>query len=103
MQLGAAAATRSPVLCDGWAVLAAHLLCAGHQRLELAVGAVAREVLHSAIRGGDELVLALVRKGPPDSLGDRLRRLHPLVAEVEDAEDDGLVGRGSRPSRARVD
>ena len=61
------------------------------ERLELAVGGTAREVLHATVRGGDQPLRAGVREGAADAAGDRLGRLDVIRREVDDAEDDRLA------------
>lgn len=60
--------------------------CAFDERLELAVGGVARQVLHSAVGRGDKPGSRSVAERTPDPLIDGRGGLHLLGREVEHTE-----------------
>src|SRR5918992_1788253 len=64
----------------------------GNHCLELAERQLAREVLHPAVRRHHEPLRSYDGEGLADPGGDDLRRLGLARAQVEDAEDDRLVG-----------
>ena len=57
-------------------------------RLQLAVGDVARQVLHAAVRRRDQFLHSLVGQRAADPVGDGLGQLDGQVVEVDHAEDD---------------
>jgi glyoxylase-like metal-dependent hydrolase (beta-lactamase superfamily II) len=63
---------------------------AGAESLKLGKGAVAREVLHTAVRCGHEPLRGHVGQRRSDARGDGVRALDVRVPEVEDAEHDHL-------------
>src|SRR5262245_24065931 len=63
----------------------------GDQRLELANGQLARQVLHAAIRSGDEAFARHNLERPPNALGDFVCRFRLVRTEVQDSEHDRLV------------
>ena len=71
------------------------------QRLELAEGDLARQVLHAAIGRRDQVRGRHVGKARADALRDRLGALHVEVAEVEHAEQDRLAGK--LPQHAEIE
>ncbi len=60
--------------------------------LQLAEGGGAREVLHAAVGGGEELVGRQVLQAGTDAVGDLLRRLDLGIVEVDHAQHH-LLGR----------
>ena len=62
----------------------------GH-RLELAERGGAGEVLHAAVGCQDQAIGAYVLQAGADATRHHLRRLHRLVAQIDDAEDHALA------------
>src|SRR5262245_13647785 len=70
----------------------AYNVAARHHRLELCKRHGARQVFHAAVGRDDEPFGCDVTKCAPYSLGHDLRRLHPVVLEIEHAIHHTLVG-----------
>src|SRR3954453_20427002 len=62
------------------------------ERLALALGGVARQVLRAAAGRRDQTRGVSVGEGAANPPGDGVRRLHLVGREIDDAEDDRLVG-----------
>src|SRR4029450_937512 len=73
-----------------------------NHRLELAEGALPREVLHPAVGRHHEPLRFYDRGRPSDALRDALRGLHLFGPEIEDAEDDLLVGHVAEYARIQI-
>src|SRR5712691_10075366 len=63
----------------------------GDHRLELTEGQLARQVLHPAVRSGDESLARYHHESLPDAIGDDSRGLDLARAQVDDPKDDRLV------------
>src|SRR5512134_1575148 len=74
----------------------------GDHRLELAKRALPRQVFHPAVRSGDEPLGREDGERPTDPPGDDLGCLDLARAEVEDAQDDHLVGNAAKHVRVEV-
>src|SRR5262245_37925551 len=85
---------QSRLLAQGywWSELGADLRGSGDERLELAAGDLAREVLHAAVGADHEALRVDVLERGADPAGDDFRRLDVHVVQVEDAEDHALRG-----------
>ncbi len=75
---------------------------AGDHRLELAERQLARQVLHPAVRRDDEPLRRHDLEGLTNPLSDDLRRLDLARAEIEDSEDDHLVGEVAEHLRVEI-
>src|SRR5215467_10019050 len=82
--------------------LGAYNIAARHHRLELCERHGARQVFHAAVGRNDEPFWRDVAKGAPYPLGDDLRRLHPVVLEIEHAIHHALVGQHVECARIEV-
>ena len=71
--------------------LTPHEPCARHHCLELAVGPLARQVLHPAVGRENETFGRKDLQRRPDPLRDRVGRFDLRRAEVERPENDGLA------------
>ena len=74
----------------------------GDHRLELAERPLARQVLHPAVRRDDEPLGRHDLEGLPDPDSDDLRRLDLARTEIEDSEDDHLVGEVAEHLRVEI-
>src|SRR5918992_811695 len=74
----------------------------GDHRFELAERPLARQVLHPAVGRDDEPLRRHHLERSPDPLCDDVRRLDLGRAEVEDSQDDRLVGEVAKHLRVEI-